>query len=249
MKAAQIGGTPLVSVPKLDLQAALAAVDVDPSLTIQEQCYAKLRHCIMVGAIPPGTQLTMRGLADAFHMSPTPIREAVRRLSSEHAIEILGNRRMQIPTMTLQRFADLLALRETLESHAAARALPYVSDIAIAELRAIDARMDEKVTEDAVDELIVLNQHFHKGIYELNPYHAAMNCIESVWLQIGPSQRVAGDRIRDHYLVDHHKVILSALEKRNEALLVDALVKDIRAGAALIETSLGGGDRLLSSVA
>ncbi|MFD0987963.1 GntR family transcriptional regulator [Methyloligella solikamskensis] len=232
-----------------DYRAALADVQVDSTLTTQERSYLKLRHCIMVGAIPPGTQLTMRGLADALGMSPTPIRETIRRLSSEHAIEILGNRRMKIPEMTLERFEDLIALREILEAHAATRALPYVSDIDIARLRTLDQRMDEKVDQDAVDDLIVLNQQFHKGLYELNPYHSAMNCIESVWLQMGPSQRVAGDKIRDHYLVDHHKVILRALEKRDETLLVDALLRDIRAGAALIESNLRGEDALLSSVA
>ncbi len=232
-----------------DYRLALADVKVDPAFTTQEQCYLKLRHCIMVGAIPPGTQLTMRGLADALDMSPTPIREAVRRLSSEHAIEVLSNRRMEIPHMTLARFEDLAGLRETLEVHAAKRALPYVSDVTVAQLRAIDERMDAKVDEDAVDELIVLNQQFHKELFELTPYHSAMNCIESIWLQIGPSQRVAADKIREHYLVDHHKVILQALEKRDEDLLVDALLKDIRAGSELVVRTLRAEEASYVSVA
>ena len=33
--------------------------------TTQEYVYERLRHAIMVGAIQPGTDLTMRGLAEA----------------------------------------------------------------------------------------------------------------------------------------------------------------------------------------
>ena len=220
-----------------------------PGATTQERCYLTLRHAIMVGAIAPGTQLTMRGLAAALDMSPTPIREAVRRLSSERAIQILGNRRMEVPKMTLARFEDLVGLRQTLEVHAARRALPYVSDIVVAQLNDIDDRMDEMVAKDAIDEIIVLNQQFHKRLFELNPHQSAMSCIESVWLQIGPSQRAAGDKIREHYLVDHHKVILEALRNRDVALLVDALLKDISAGAELVVRSLSDEERPQASVA
>jgi DNA-binding GntR family transcriptional regulator len=96
----------------------------DDEATTQDSVYARLRHAIMVGTIEPGTNLTMRGLADAMGLSPTPIREAVRRLSSENAIEILPNRRLAIPEMTLGRFEELVALPISLETHAAERALP-----------------------------------------------------------------------------------------------------------------------------
>ncbi|KIO47727.1 GntR family transcriptional regulator, partial [Nitrosospira sp. NpAV] len=75
--------------------------------------------------------LTMRGLADCLGLSPTPVREAVRRLSSEHAIQIKDNRRMTVPLMTLDRFEELVALRVAIEVHTAKRALPYMSDVII----------------------------------------------------------------------------------------------------------------------
>ena len=55
-----------------------------PGATTQEYVYERLRNAIMLGAIEPGTSLTMRGLAERLDLSPTPVREAVRRLMAEH---------------------------------------------------------------------------------------------------------------------------------------------------------------------
>src|SRR5699024_8428403 len=117
-----------------------------PGATTQEYVYERLRNAIMLGAIKPGTSLTMRGLADRLGLSPTPVREAVRRLSSEHAIQIKDNRRMTVPLMTPSRFEELVALRIAVEIHTAKRALPYVSDIIIERMTEIDARMDRFVS-------------------------------------------------------------------------------------------------------
>ena len=62
----------------------------------------------------------------------------MRRLSTENAIEVLGNRRLRIPEMTLGRFEELVQLRIVLEIHAAERAVPYISDIIIENLRDLD---------------------------------------------------------------------------------------------------------------
>ncbi len=202
----------------------------DGSLTTQEYAYARLRNAIMVGAIQPETTLTIRGLADYLGLSPTPIREALRRLSSERAIEMLGNRRISIPVMTAARFDEIVRLRTTLECHAAKRALPHVADVLIDQMREIDDRMDAHVRADDMDALTIANHDFHRVLYTANPDQAVMPIIESVWLQLGPFQRQMIDEVRHFYLVDRHKEILSALRDRNADELLDAIEADIRDG-------------------
>ena len=196
--------------------------------TTQEYVYGRLRHAIMVGAIPPGTALTMRGLADTMGLSPTPVREAVRRLSSENAIQVKQNRRIVIPEMTLGRFEELVELRITLESHAVERALPYVSDIKIEKMRVIDDEMDTAVAENDLDQLTILNQEFHRTLYTVNSHQVTMPVIESIWLQLGPFQRQVLELLEEFYKIDRHKEILIALKSRNAAALVSATQSDIR---------------------
>jgi DNA-binding GntR family transcriptional regulator len=99
-------------------------IPFDADSTTQEYVYHRLRYAIMIGAFLPGANRTMRGLAKALDLSPTPIRETIRRLSSGQAIEILQKRRMAVPMMALGRFNELVTLRTTLEVHAAERSFP-----------------------------------------------------------------------------------------------------------------------------
>ena len=196
--------------------------------TTQEYVYGRLRHAIMIGAIPPGTALTMRGLADTMGLSPTPVREAVRRLSSENAIQVKQNRRIVIPDMTLGRFEELVELRIVVETYAATRALPYVSDVKIEKMKVVDGVMDKAVAENDLDSLTILNQEFHRTLYTVNPDQVTMPVIESIWLQLGPFQRQVLELLEEFYKIDRHRQILAALKSRDAAALVNATENDIR---------------------
>ncbi len=211
-------------------QLNIPDIPVAPGATTQEYVYERLRNAIMLGAIEPGTSLTMRGLAERLGLSPTPVREAVRRLSSEHAIQIKDNRRMTVPLMTPNRFEELVALRVAVEVHTATRALPYVSDIIIEKLTEIDDRMDRFVIERDLDQLTLLNQAFHRALYAVNPAQASMPIVESIWLQLGPFQRQVITRVTEYYEIDRHKEILAALTTRDVTALQDAITNDIKDG-------------------
>ena len=220
--------------------------------TTQEYVYARLRNAIMLGAITPGTSLTMRGIAERLHLSPTPVREAVRRLSSEHAIQIKDNRRLTVPLMTLDRFEELVALRIAVETHAALRALPYISDIVIGKLTEIDGSMDRFVAERDSDQLTLLNQAFHRILYTVNPSQSSLPMIESIWLQLGPFQRQVITEVAEYYQIDRHKEVLAALTARDGDALSAAIANDIRDGVLETGRSLlaaaEGGDMALPDV-
>ena len=212
------------------MRLEIPEIETSARLTSHEYAYARLRNAIMVGAIPTGTLLTMRGVAELLGLSSTPIREALRRLSSEQAILPQDNRRMLVPKMTAGRFEDLVATRTILEKHAAERALPYVSAMLVQELRAADDLMDAAIIAQDYDRLTRLNQAFHRKLYQANPDSAAMPLIESTWLQLGPFHREFIKNVADFYVVDHHKSILNALDERDRNALVQAVEGDIQDG-------------------
>ena len=57
-----------------------------------------------------------------------------------------------------------------------------------------------------------------------------MPMMESLWLQLGPFQRVAARHVADHYTVDRHKEIVAALRRRDPIALTMAIESDIRDG-------------------
>ena len=61
-----------------------------PSLA--DQAYAAIRAAIAHGELEPGAKITERGLAAQLSVSPTPVREAIRRLEQEGLVERKGSR-------------------------------------------------------------------------------------------------------------------------------------------------------------
>ena len=208
----------------------LPEISAAEGMTTQEYAYMRIRNAIMLGAIPPGTNLTIRGLAGYLDLSPTPVREAIRRLSSEHAVEVMGNRRLTIPQMKAGRFDELILLRIALETHAAERALPYISGVIIDELASLDKQMDEAIEDHRMEDLTQLNHDFHRRLYMANPDQQVVPLIESIWLQLGPFQRQVVREVKTYYSVDRHKEVLDALGNRDSMALVVAIENDIRDG-------------------
>ncbi len=211
----------------------LPEIDRAAGATGQEYAYGRLRYALITGALPPGASLTLRGVAAAFGLSPTPVREAVRRLHSENAIEVLETRRLRVPDMGAGRFEELVALRVALEGHAATRSLPHVSDRLADRMAALDAGMAAAAAAGELDRLTALNHAFHRALVEVNPDQAAMPMIESVWLQLGPFQRRAVAAAGDPGSFDRHADILAALRARDADALRAAIAADVGEGARI----------------
>ncbi len=210
----------------------------DDPRTLHQQVLARLRQSILLGRIEPGQALTIRGLAAELGVSAMPVREALRELVAERGLELMDNRRVRIPLMTIERFDDLIAARVVLEAEAAARAMPYVTDALIARLEAQDAVINEAEAARDYDAWIGANFAFHAMLYGAAGQSAFLPLIESLWLQIGPFLRRAMRTLSGHYTVDRHSEALAALRRRDTMALRIAIEADIRDGIAHIGSTL-----------
>ena len=61
-----------------------------------EAIYLRVRDAIMFGELVPGQSVTIQGLTETIGAGMTPVREAIRRLTSEGALLALGNRRIEV---------------------------------------------------------------------------------------------------------------------------------------------------------
>ncbi|MBB1488918.1 GntR family transcriptional regulator [Oceanospirillum sediminis] len=208
----------------------------DETVTITQWVYSTLRHAVMNGQILPGRALTIRELASILDVSPMPVREALRQLAAENALEIQGNRRVMVPRMTAMKFNELCEARITLESHAAARALPYIDKERLQLLIALDKEIDQAHDEGDLEQITVRNQRFHRTLYTSNPHQITLPLIESLWLQLGPFMRLANSKLEEHYTIDRHNEALQAIERKDALALQIAITADIREGFAFAGT-------------
>ncbi|MEM6986250.1 MAG: GntR family transcriptional regulator [Pseudomonadota bacterium] len=198
--------------------------------TAQEQAYANLRKRVLVGDLAPGQKLTLRGIAAELGLSPTPVREALRRLAAEGALHVQQNRRVIVPKPTTAQLVELVQLRCAVEIHLAERALPFVSDHLVATMRAVDDDIDAAVVARDYAGIVLENQRFHALLFAANPTHVGLPLVDSLWLQLGPCMRIAASFVDELYPEDHHKVLLDALSVRDAERVKRTLTQDIQAG-------------------
>lgn len=66
------------------------------SETLADQAYVALRAAIISGELAPDEKITERGLAERLSVSPTPVREALRRLEQDRLVVRRGPRQVQV---------------------------------------------------------------------------------------------------------------------------------------------------------
>jgi DNA-binding GntR family transcriptional regulator len=207
--------------------------------TVQEFAFRRLRHAIMTGRFPPGLAVTIRGLAELLDVSAMPVREAMRRLVAERALDLLDNRRVRVPEMTPARFDALIAARILLECEAARQALPRITPNDLADLRRLDEAADEVFAKGDVERTIEANFAFHRHLYSLAPSDALTPLIESIWLQIGPFMRAALKGATVYNRADRHHEALAAIEAKNPTDLSRAVEADVRDGLGHLRLAEG----------
>jgi DNA-binding GntR family transcriptional regulator len=94
-------------------------VAIDRVDTLTDRAYAQLREALMGGAFSPGQKITIRTIAAALGVSPTPARDALGRLVAERALESGPNRTVFVPRLTVPRLREIYRLRFALEVMAA----------------------------------------------------------------------------------------------------------------------------------
>lgn len=203
--------------------------DREATGTRQEWVYQELREALLSGRFMPGLSVTLRGLAGDLGVSPMPVREALRRLVAENALEALDNRRLRVPRMSQNRLDELCRARIALETTAAERALPAIDAKRLERLRGLDREVDAAVRVGDAETYLVKHRAFHFTIYGALPSQVLLPLIESVWLQLGPFMRMVLNHL-DSYEVDRHVEILDAIACGDSRGLNFAVEADIREG-------------------
>ncbi len=104
------------------------------SPTLADQAYDALRDAIISGELGPREKITERGLADRLSISPTPVREALRRLEQDHLIERLGPRSVQVTELDDGTAGEIRLVEGTLRALAARLAAANATDEQLARL-------------------------------------------------------------------------------------------------------------------
>ncbi|MCF1742699.1 GntR family transcriptional regulator [Paradevosia shaoguanensis] len=209
--------------------------------TVQEVVYQRLSHALMTGRFKPGQMLTISSLSTLFRTSHMPVREALRRLVAENALETASNGSAYVPAVSRERLDDLCNARVIVETAATAQAVGNMTPRII---RAI-----ENLAEDHLDAgrdqdiqlMLAKNRDFHFMIYETANSPVLLQLIDTLWLRFGPYLRMLTNHLEPELAAgkfevygDHHQKLIAALKEGDAAEAVEQIKADIRETQALL---------------
>ena len=203
---------------------------------VHDRVYEALAEALIHGRIAPSASVSLRSLAADLNVSPMPVREAVRRLIAEKALELQpSNKRLRVPHLTEDRLRQLLQARDWVEPELAARAAGRLPREAIQRLRQDDDALMKALTGGDVSGYMRANHDFHFTIYAHAGADLFYDMARTLWLQAGPFMRVVFGRLGTVSLPkDHHQDMIRALETGDGEGARVSMAADIREGMELM---------------
>ena len=199
----------LQDMRKAAANPALELVSLD---TLNERIYKELRRALMSGAFDPGQKLSIRALAASLGTSAMPVRDALRRLITERALDGLPNKSITVPIVNSEQLDEIYKIRIVLESLAAAEAARKITRGQIDDLRKTERSALAAFNKGNAKRFADLNWRFHFAIYEASGMPQLVSTIEAFWLQVGPLLSKHQPRLHAQIVTQDHGKVIDALE-------------------------------------
>ncbi|MFI8480838.1 GntR family transcriptional regulator [Pseudomonas sp. NPDC078700] len=216
-----------------DSWARLGPLALQEGATAQSLVYATLRHALISGYFHPGEEISLRKAASVLETSVTPVREALRRLEGDGALETFGgNRVLRIPILTDAELVEIRDIRVILEGFAATQAINRIGPPQMRVIKNAFNLMQRATEIRDVDMYLENNWRFHSLIYRAADRPVLMDQIESLWMRVGPLIRMALTQPKhlDHSMASH-SAALQALHDSDPDALQQAIASDISEAA------------------
>ncbi|WP_369132738.1 GntR family transcriptional regulator [Modestobacter sp. I12A-02662] len=160
------------------------------ALTKAEYAYSEVRERIMSGELPHGATISQEALAAELNVSTTPLREAMRRLSSEGLVVLDAHRDARVAPLTADEARSLFEVRQQLDPLAVRLAAGRRDSADMARIRDAAASLEPL---DAGSGLIALEAHraFHAALYRASHNDLLIGLLDGLWDKADRYRRAA----------------------------------------------------------
>ncbi len=199
--------------------------------TLEEQTYQRLREAITGGALGPGARLVGSQLSVELGVSRITVANALKRLASEGFVVVTPHKEAVVAALDASSLREVYAIRHALESLVMRAAAAHVTDDALDNLRAIQARLLHfSVTGDLAG-YRKAERAFHIGIYDAAQLPLTAAILTDLWDRVEPYR---GRRYVSTGLInanhDEHTAILEALVQHDAERAAGAMHHHVAAG-------------------
>jgi DNA-binding GntR family transcriptional regulator len=223
--------------------------------TLADQAYRDVRTAIATGELAPGAKVTERGMAERLAISPTPVREALRRLELDGLIERIGPRTVLVATIRDAAIDDLaeveVGLRGLVARFAARHATAGQLDILDVLLDRADdllilakeKRRQGQPADRHLNTLLDTMQEFNDAVETCAHNPVLIRMLEQSRVFSRPRrrelllQRVAADETFGLERYTSHRALVRALRDRDEVAAERIAIEDSQGGLAALRAA------------
>ncbi len=190
----------------------LSNTQLDRRISLREQIYSIVRTLILTGAIKPGQTIDEKDIAAQLSVSRTPVREAVKKLSDEHLVEVIAQSATRAARIDRSEIFESYLIRRALEVESACQAASRISQSHTDRLADIMHKHARALERRQYVEAISADDEFHAHIAMISNLPRLWKTIEISKAQIDRCRHMTLPRTgQGEATLDQHREIVRAL--------------------------------------
>jgi DNA-binding GntR family transcriptional regulator len=197
--------------------------------TMSEFIYLNLKEAILANQLKANERINEKELAKQFHVSRTPVREAVLRLAAEGFVKIDSYRRAIVREISYEELREILEVLSALDRLAISLAIDCMTQNDINKLDKITERMNKACKLNKVEKYMSLNAEFHNELWKFVPNKILR---EILYLVRDKKDRYSYARTRLYRnpgclskSMHHHRQLMEAIKSRDRKRLMNLVVE------------------------
>ncbi|MBR3309216.1 MAG: GntR family transcriptional regulator [Lachnospiraceae bacterium] len=133
----------------------------------QEQVYNYLKQDILEGKFPPGAPMVERKLCDIYHVSRSPVRNALQRLIRDGLVAFVPGKGMIVPEITIEDIFEIYDMMELFQIYAIRRSAGKMNEVSLKALENILLNIRTSLDEENIPGAIQWDVKFHEFLVTL----------------------------------------------------------------------------------
>jgi GntR family transcriptional regulator, rspAB operon transcriptional repressor len=203
---------------------------VDRKQPLRDQVYGVVRDLILSGDIRPGEVIDEKLIAAQLKMSRTPVREAVKKLSDEHLVDVVAQSGTRASKIDRHEVEQAFLIRRALETESAAQAAARMNDHHADTLSDILLRHARAIERKKFAEAIAQDDHFHRYIAEISDLPRLWKSVEISKAQLDRCRHLMLPRTGEgEATLEQHREIIRALNSKNAERARQAMAAHLEA--------------------
>lgn len=187
--------------------------------TISERVYHGLRNSILVLKLEPGSEISIKLIAENLGVSRSPVRDALLELEKEGLVDILPQIGTRVSRIDIERMHEERFLRESLEEKTLALFIGKHTEADIFRLREVIERQRTCLAEGDFVSFLDNDDEFHRIFFEAADKKMCWNLVRSM---SGHYRRVRLLNLRnravpDNILSQHAELLVHICAKNRPA--------------------------------